>query len=72
MKFWYYDLVKHIIRLIVVLYVFILAVIFKEDTLSWLLLGMAIIQLLDTLSDILTKEHNKRQIKKFIKKLMEE
>lgn len=72
MKLWHYDLVKHIIRLIVVLYVFILAVIFKEDTFSWLLLGMAIIQLLDTLSDVIYKEHNKGQIKKFIKKLMEE
>ena len=72
MKLWHYDLVKCTIRLIVVLYVFILAVIFKEDTFSWILLGMAIIQLLDTLSDVLAKEHNKRQIKKFIKKLMEE
>lgn len=72
MKLWYNVLVKHIIRLIAVLYVFILAVVFKEDTLSWILLGMAIIQLLDTLSDVISREHNKGQIKKFIKKLMEE
>ena len=72
MKLWHYDLVKHIIRLIVVLYVFTLAVIFKEDTLSWLLLGMAITQLLDTLSDVISREHNKAQVKKYIKKSMEE
>lgn len=72
MKLWYYDLVKCTIRLIALVYVFILTIVFKQYELSWLLLGMSIVQLLDTLSDILTKEHNKRQIKKFIKKLMEE
>ena len=72
MKWWYNSLVKCTVRLIALVYVFILAVVFKQYEMSWLLLGMSIVQLLDTLSDVISKEHNKAQIKKYIKKLMEE